>query len=464
MWLLPANAAGDRTVRLPLTDRAAHRVSATLLIEDAERRNEQWRALLAEEPPLLLWALGSASEFRDAPPRSLRQVANWCDSVGLTAFTRVEREVSESGSADADAIRRRRADIAARGACREAAPTNWETSDAASAWCAARIVDIQIWLNAEDARVAFAPGWLLRAFVARTPNVVENPAKANDASERCCENVRRSWLEDADDRVDLLAPLARRLLMTRELTEDFQRQLLAAKLASLKELAYGASHEINNPLANIATRAQSLLADERDVERRRKLATIAAQAYRAHEMISDLMLFARPPALRRQPTDLGALVDQVLGEFAEQARTQRVTLVRTGADESPRGSVDVDPTQMAVAVQALVRNAFESLDGPGRVEVELEELAGDVAEARRPRVRITVRDDGPGVSPRALPHLFDPFFSGREAGRGLGFGLSKCWRIVTEHGGEVRHEPTAARGATFVIELPCDDKRPETNE
>ncbi|PQO47752.1 histidine kinase dimerization/phospho-acceptor domain-containing protein, partial [Blastopirellula marina] len=74
-----------------------------------------------------------------------------------------------------------------------------------------------------------------------------------------------------------------------------QRPTRDDKLASLKRLAYGASHEINNPLANIASRAQALLVDENDPDRRHELATIYAQAMRGHEMIADLMLFARPP-------------------------------------------------------------------------------------------------------------------------------------------------------------------------
>src|SRR5687767_1922318 len=76
---------------------------------------------------------------------------------------------------------------------------------------------------------------------------------------------------------------------------DFDQRLLREKLASLKEFAYGASHELNNPLFNISSRAQLLLRDERDPERRRKLSTIYAHAMRASEMISDMALAAQPP-------------------------------------------------------------------------------------------------------------------------------------------------------------------------
>src|SRR5881398_3841488 len=92
-------------------------------------------------------------------------------------------------------------------------------------------------------------------------------------------------------------------------SSEFLRAVEAAKLQALYNFAYGLSHEINNPLANIATRAQTLLADEKDPERRRKLATIVQQAFRAHEMIADLMLFARPPALRLEEIDLARLAD-----------------------------------------------------------------------------------------------------------------------------------------------------------
>ncbi len=90
---------------------------------------------------------------------------------------------------------------------------------------------------------------------------------------------------------DLTAKLAR----LQELETEFNAAVERAKITAVYNLAYGLSHEFNNPLANISSRAQALLADEKDPERRRKLAAINAQAFRAHEMIADLMLFAKPP-------------------------------------------------------------------------------------------------------------------------------------------------------------------------
>ncbi len=242
-----------------------------------------------------------------------------------------------------------------------------------------------------------------------------------------------------------------------ECVDSFERRLEHAKLEALKELAYGASHEINNPLANISARAQTLLRDERDPERRRALEAIHQQALRAHEMISDLMLFARPPRLEVRPCDTAALARQVLAEVADDCA--RRNIVTSLVIESAPPEIDGDPVQLAVALKALVLNAMEAIGADGAIQVTVqafEAAEGDADSGESPfhGVRIEVRDDGPGIDPAARPHLFEPFFSGREAGRGLGFGLPKAWRIVTLHGGRIEAAPAADRGAAFVIELP----------
>lgn len=229
---------------------------------------------------------------------------------------------------------------------------------------------------------------------------------------------------------------------------EFEARLEQAKLAALVELAYGAGHEINNPLANIAARAQTLLSDERDPERRRKLQAIHRQAMRAHEMIADLMLFARPPQLEIAECDLRQLVLQVADEQRDWA-SERSIEIRCEVGDTPI-LIQADATQLAVAIAAVVTNAIEAVGKNGRVEVFAREfVAADVRTAE-----VVVRDNGPGISSTVREHLFDPFFSGREAGRGLGFGLSKCWRIVTNHGGQIIVNNAADGGAEFTVLLP----------
>jgi hypothetical protein len=244
------------------------------------------------------------------------------------------------------------------------------------------------------------------------------------------------------------------LARLRELENHFDRTLETEKLDSLKAFAYGASHEINNPLANISTRAQTLLREETDPERRRKLAVINSQAFRAHELIADLMLFARPPALSVAPVDLVGLADQVVSELAAEAAAQRTTLVRL-----PQPSpviVPADRGHLAAALKAMCVNSLEALRLGGRIEVAVQASAGAGDDSGGAKwAEIVVADTGPGISPEVRRHLFDPYFSGREAGRGIGLGLSKSWRIVAEHGGRIEVESQPERGATFRIRLPA---------
>ena len=109
--------------------------------------------------------------------------------------------------------------------------------------------------------------------------------------------------------------------------DDFESRLEREKLDAMKELAYGASHEINNPLANISARAQTLLRDEKQPDRRYALEAIRQQAMRAHEMISDLMLFARPPALVIEQVNLVSLLGSVAEQLTAECERCNVRLV-----------------------------------------------------------------------------------------------------------------------------------------
>jgi signal transduction histidine kinase len=226
---------------------------------------------------------------------------------------------------------------------------------------------------------------------------------------------------------------------------SFDSRLEQAKLDAMKELAYGASHEINNPLANIAARAQSLLRDERDPERRRTLEAIHLQALRAHEMISDLMLFARPPKLELAAVNLGEVIQQAARGLAPELQHRDIRLAIM-IDDPPPGC-SADSTQLQVAVHALLDNAANAIGRGGAISVAVRQSEGS-------RAQIIVADNGPGIAAEVRPHIFDPFYSGREAGRGLGFGLSKAWRIITLHGGSIEVESHPTGGATFTITLP----------
>ncbi len=234
-----------------------------------------------------------------------------------------------------------------------------------------------------------------------------------------------------------------------ELNRKFNERLRLEKLKSLKQLAYGASHEVNNPLANIATRAETLIRNESDPEKRRLLSVVHAQSMRAHDMIADMMLFANPPKMEVETRDLSKLTRQLVGELREELRDSRIeVLLRSYPDVR---AVPVDPTHFSVAMKALICNSIDAIGCDGQIRVrffrESENWIG-----------ISVLDTGPGVRPEQAAHLFDPFYSGREAGRGLGFGLSKAWRIIHGHGGNIYCDESCQTGGKFEIRLPVTHK------
>ncbi|HEY2761899.1 MAG TPA: HAMP domain-containing sensor histidine kinase, partial [Pirellulales bacterium] len=292
-------------------------------------------------------------------------------------------------------------------------------------------------------------GWVLRLAELRTGQTINHAAQA--AAWLCGSLATELAVAISSDCSDATAndigwrlpALAAKLAHAEHRMADFDRRLEREKLESLKELAYGASHEINNPLANIAARAQTLLEDEADPERRRKLTAVHRQAMRAHEMIADLMLFARPPKLARTTIDLRQLAKQVVDELHAFASEKAVQLQFNNLDTPIL--VSADPTQLGVAISGIVKNGIEAVPQGGHVHV--------ATNSDRDAASVVVSDDGPGISPEIRQHMFDPFFSGREAGRGLGFGLSKSWRIITDHGGEIGVMPRVI-GAEFVIRLP----------
>ena len=219
-------------------------------------------------------------------------------------------------------------------------------------------------------------------------------------------------------------------------------------MRALAEFAAGAGHEINNPVATIIGYARQLLAGETDPDRRHALATIGAQAYRIRDMIGDVMLFARPPAPNPQLIDLASVIREVTDKFADDLRRASLHLHVEAGSEIP---IYADPVQLRIVISNLLRNSIEALAPAATIAIY---TGTDVENDRRLAV-FSISDNGPGLSPGDQEHLFDPFYSGRQAGRGLGFGLSKAWRIVTLHRGTIEVSSPEAGGTTFTVHWPA---------
>ena len=277
------------------------------------------------------------------------------------------------------------------------------------------------------------------------------------------KNEWTSW--NAKSQVETkLRPLVELVFNHSLLQADFSRCVETEKLAAMKQLAYGASHEINNPLANVATRAQTLLVDEAHPERRNKLATIYQQAMRAHEMISDMMLFAHPPATKIELQPIRQFLRPFIYQLERSSSQDDEIQIRFAIGPNIQ-QVWLDTTQILVVVDSMIQNAKEAIranDAEGQIELRFglvdghdEQLPTSIREQGAAEwLQVSIWDNGAGIDRRVRQHLFDPFFSGREAGRGLGFGLSKSWRIVEQHGGELRLDENCERGTRFVFWLP----------
>jgi signal transduction histidine kinase len=235
-----------------------------------------------------------------------------------------------------------------------------------------------------------------------------------------------------------------------------ESDLREAKLRALAEFAAGAGHEINNPVATIVGHVQLLLAGETDPERRQALLTIGGQAYRIRDMIGDAMLFARPPNPQQREGDLVTALRETIQKFSAEAERAGVRIeCRTPPTPVP---IWADPVQLQIVIAALLKNSLEAVSRGGEIELQATESQGDVGE---PLAILRLRDDGPGLPPPDREHLFDPFYSGRQAGRGLGFGLPKCWRIVTMHGGSISADSSGGQGLTFTVRWPA---QPRSNQ
>jgi hypothetical protein len=164
-------------------------------------------------------------------------------------------------------------------------------------------------------------------------------------------------------------------------------------------------------------------------------------------MIGDVMLFARPPTPRPHELDLSSVVREVSAKFADEARAASIEVEIDAGAEVP---IFADPVQLRIVVSSLFRNSFEALVSGGSVVIR----TASVDDGGRRFAVLSISDDGPGLSESDREHLFDPFYSGRQAGRGLGFGLSKTWRIVTLHGGTIDVASLETGGVAFTVRWP----------
>ena len=454
MRRLPAIVAGSIQLVLPMADRSADALIDTLLaVGDSSGALpvEELTVALALDPPLLLWtahhaAAGLAGNDKDVPPLAgpdltVADLAGWLAENGPAVL-----DWGESTRQSFDIT----ADDTQSGDDEHLDPHSWADRVAEAVEMAELARRASEKDRSQRAYVAgmlhVAQQWIPQASLVRSESLSIKELPTNDkAASEAASKARLRWLESSSS-AGRLPSLARRLARLQQLEERFVRTLLAEKLDAMAEFAAGAGHEINNPVAVIAGRAQLFLQGETDPERRRALALMNTQAKRVYEMITDMMLFARPPAPEHKTVELIAIIERLVDELKASATERAISLSRTGLPGPIE--IEADPQQLNVALRAMCRNSLEAIGQDGNIDI-------DVQVDELHRVAIRVSDNGPGIPEDVLPHVFDPFFSARQAGRGLGLGLSKCWRIVvTNHQGRIDVDSGPGRPTVFTVTLP----------
>ncbi|MFN7132936.1 MAG: ATP-binding protein [Myxococcales bacterium] len=227
------------------------------------------------------------------------------------------------------------------------------------------------------------------------------------------------------------------------------RQMIQTeKLVAVGQLAGGVAHEINNPLGGILAFSQLMQRDEgRSPEDREALADIEHAALRCKRIVESLLKFSRRAPAGRVRFDVNRSVEDALTLFRSKLKERPRARLRTVLAES-LPQVDGDPGEIEQVVLNLLVNALHALkNGEGHISVR--------TEARDGQLRVSVEDDGTGILPEHLPHIFEPTFTTKPPGEGTGFGLSIAWSIVESHRGRIEVESAPGTGSTFRVLLPA---------
>lgn len=234
----------------------------------------------------------------------------------------------------------------------------------------------------------------------------------------------------------------------RELKRAQDQLLLAAKLASLGEMAAGVAHELNQPLTAIRMLVDLLSSRPRATvgEALGDLETLAEAARRMARIVDGIRMFGRAAPLQLRPIPARAPIEGALELLRDTLERHDIEVVRDFEDRLPEIEADSDQLhQVFVNLLLNARDAFEDGRSDARVIARVGTVAGGVV--------YRIEDNGPGIADAVAQRIFDPFFSTKTVGEGTGLGLSLSHGIVAEHGGVLRYEHARGGGACFVVEL-----------
>jgi PAS domain S-box-containing protein len=246
----------------------------------------------------------------------------------------------------------------------------------------------------------------------------------------------------------------------RMIEQQLRRQ---ERLATVGQLAAGIAHDFRNLLSTIILYAQLPMMDEElPPQLHQHLRTIVDESYKASDLVQQLLDFASQAIIERQPLDLVALVEDVLGVLKRTIPEHIHFIVEIEEARPGAYTVAVDPGRIQQALTNLTLNARDAMPEGGDLRVTIARL--HVSEGSTPPVaemapgdwvRLTVSDTGVGMTEDVQAHLFEPFFTTKEVGEGTGLGLAQVFGIVRQHEGHIDVETAPGDGTTFNLYLPA---------
>jgi signal transduction histidine kinase len=241
--------------------------------------------------------------------------------------------------------------------------------------------------------------------------------------------------------------MVEKLRQNRELEERLRE---AERLSAVGKLASGIAHEIRNPLNfmnlsidHIRARLGSGRPDG-TAEALALMSNIKAEIHRLNTMIENFLTVGKPLALNKSEVDLGALIQDVVGLAQQKAVEQSIAIEVAGVAAVPR--LQADPLQIKTCLMNVVLNAIQAMPAGGRLRIATVSGPGTVD--------VTISDTGPGISEDDLNRIFNPYFTTKKLGIGLGLAITK--KVVEEHRGRITVRSRPNEGTDVVISLPIE--------
>jgi len=245
--------------------------------------------------------------------------------------------------------------------------------------------------------------------------------------------------------VGIFKDLRERLRIERELQKTQQALLQSEKLAAMGRLTSQIAHELNNPIYGIMNTLELLKTEIPPESKRRKILELSlSETQRLAEMLRNMLSFSKPGEEKRRPIKMNELIEGILLVMEKQMRESNIKVETFFDDEIPE--VMASTNQMRQVMLNILKNAKEAMPKGGTLTVKTSKEVN--------KVLIHIQDTGIGIPEEIRDKIFEAFFTTKQRVKGVGLGLSVCYGIIKDHGGEIKAESEEGKGTTFRIRLP----------